>query len=232
MSVQLKVKNEHTASVDIVPDNKTPKVTIAAGSEASLGPEHLTSKSLAVLMEEGKISFVKDPATTPEQFRMGRLMVGPLIKRLGQRRLTLHSQLKSNKKSLATARDSYNNNWTATEKTVQNAKASATPTARVLDAAKFYLTSKPEEDAIAQIQADIATLEAEDLSVTGRTLQEWYADRQAKQAELEAAQKDLAAVKTQVANPLKDLITGLETASVDFAAADPATDIGSKIAPW
>jgi hypothetical protein len=101
-----------------------------------------------------------------------------------------------------------------------------------VDVVKGYLSVKPEEDAVAEVESDIADLEAEDLQATGRTLAEWYADRQALQGKLGQAKQALAAARAAVVAPLKDTTARLEAAAQAFAATDPAKDIGAKIAPW
>lgn len=233
MDPTLRIKNVDANPVDIEPDGgDTAPVTVAPNADADLGGQLLSSKSFRALMAEGKVRFIETPNPTPAQFHLARAVLPRLLRRVGGPIVSLADLLETAKESLDAKRSDYNQRHGAAKSVFQESQDTAQSADHLFRGANHFLNTKLEEATVAQVEAEIAVLESEDLGISGRTLQEWFADRDARQAELEAAQAALATASERIVAPLAGLLQEVKNAATTFAAVDPNTDIGAPLPPF
>jgi chromosome segregation ATPase len=231
MSTTLTVKNEHTDPVVITPDDGSDPVTVDARSTAELAAAYLRGRSFQQLLEQGKVRFDDTASPTPEQYRLARQVLSPIVQRLGGSALSLLGQMNAGKQVLQADAEGYNRRWSLVRESLVQAEAAEKGTEFLAEGARHYLNTTPEEEAVEEVEEAIAELEGEDLDATGRTLAEWYAERRAKEDELKAAQANLEAVRLEQAE-LQRLIEALAEAAAAFQDTDPAQDIGTQLTAW
>jgi chromosome segregation ATPase len=234
--VKIKVKNEDAAAaVKIVPDDQSPAVTLSPGEEKQLEAADLVSKSFAARLTEGKLSLVPDAESTPEQLQLARQFLPPIVALVAGRARSLRTQVQAQKTALAQKRDEYNALWENTEALLTQQQKAAVSLAKLSAAAASLLGEKQDPKAVAEARAEVKTVLDEIAAlekdpVDAVKLPAWFASREAKKAELEAAQQALEKALAQARTPQADVLSELKKLAEEFTAADPAQDIGAKIA--
>ncbi|HWM92958.1 MAG TPA: hypothetical protein VN493_19500 [Thermoanaerobaculia bacterium] len=230
---KLKIRNiDPDNPVTVEPDSGGGAVTIAAAGDKDLEARLLESKSFAALLAVGKLQFSEPVNPTKEQYLLARRVLPRLLRSLGADLVGLHSQVRTATGGLDALREKYNRSWGATHELLESAESSAKPADHLFRAVNHFLKTKPEEDEIAKVEAQLTALQKEDLAVTKRPFAVWLADFEAKKKELEQAKKRLAGAQAAWLAPLAQLKQALKDASDDFQAADPAADIGDEIPPF
>ncbi len=232
MEATLKIKNVDANPVDIEPDGGDAlPVTIAPNADADVGGQLLSGRSFRALMASGKVRFVETANPTAAQYGLARRVIPRLMQQVGGPIAALASLLAAAKDNLEDKRFDYNHRHSAAGAVIQDGKDTALSADYLYRGCNHFVNTKLEEEIVTQLEADIAVLEAEDLAVTNRTLEEWYADREARQDELEAAQKAFEVAEGSFIVPLASLKQAVKDASA-FTAADPNTDIGVSLPPF
>ncbi len=230
MEATLRVRNEDAAPIRVESDGGSVEpVVIAPSADADLGGRLLSSRSFRTLLASGKVRFIETPSPTDAQYRLARQVMPLLLKKVGGPIVALADLLGTAKESLNGKRLDYNQRHAGAVAVIQDGKDSAEAADHLYRGCNHFLNSKLEEAVVTGLEADITALEAEDLDVSGRSLQEWFAERDAKQEELQAAQAALEAAERQYVDPLAGLKQAVQEASTTFAAADPSTDVGAAL---
>lgn len=230
----LKVKNDSGDTVQVVLEDETTTIDIADGAEADLDLFFLQSESFREHFIDGNLSFIKTPLSSlsEEQQELGESILVLLLSKLSGRVLSQHGAMVNAKTSLARTRLVYNDRHEGTKSLLEAGKALGPGAENLIDAAKHFINTTTEQAAVTDIEALITAKEAEDLDALGKTLADWYAEREELQNQLEAAQAALDAATAEYTRRFDDLFAGLEEASDDMNAVDPSTDIGSEIPPF
>jgi hypothetical protein len=230
---KLKIRNiDPDNPVTVEPDSGSGKVTIPAAGDKDLEARLLESKSFAALLAAGKLQFSEPANPTKEQYLLARQVLPRLLRSLGSDLAGLHSQVRTATGGLDALRETYNRSWSTTHDLLEAAKSSAKPADHLFRAINHFLKTKPEEDEVAKIEAQLTALQKEDLAVTKRPFAVWLADFEAKKKELEQAKKRLAAAQAVWIAPLAQLKQALKDASDRFQTTDPDADIGDEIPPF
>jgi hypothetical protein len=231
---KLKVKNESTGPVEITLPDESEKVTIAAGDEADVEGGLLRTDSLRDHLLAGRVSLVKTPLNllTAQQQALGESVMIWLLGQLGGKVLSQYEATKGAKESLARTRLRYNDQHKGTRALLTQAKALGPAAQNLAGAARHFINLTAEQAAVAKIQADITAKEQEDLAALGKSLETWYAERQALAAKLQAAQAVLEAAQADYERRFQATLEALDTAAAAMAAANPAADIGAEIPPY
>ncbi len=228
----LRVRNEGAAAVTIQADTGSASETIDPNSDKPLELALLRSRSFAQLMAEGKIKLVEITSPTKEQYLLARQILPRLLRHLGGDFAELHQRMQSEIVGLEKKRRSYNRHWDKAEGAIEQAEAAKDAAHHLYRGVHHFLKTKPEQDAVDAVMAQLATLQAEDLSETGKLFEQWLEEFETKTAELELAERRLAAAEQAYVTVFASRKRALKKASDDFATADHETDIGSRIEPF
>jgi len=229
MATTIKIKNEAGKKVDVELDDKSEKKTVSADKTIELEEKYLKSASFHRFVEAGDLRFVLSDTYDDKQLGLARRTLELLINRSGRRFVELHQRALGSKKTMLALRDNYNRSWQAAEQTLKKAKEKEIPTDFLSDAVNHFLNVNPEKKTVAELEAEIKKLEKEDLAATGRTLPEWYKERQEKEAALEHAKKVLASAEQALITRYGSLLKHLREAADGLKELDPAKEIGQKI---
>ena len=156
-------------------------------------------------------------------------MLPGLLRRLGGQFVQVHGRLEASSDALSRLRETYNKSWAKTETVIIGAEGASKGADHLFRAVNHFLKVKPEEDAVAQIEGELAALQTEDLAQTGKLFAQWLAEFEAKAEELADAEKTLAVAARVYLTPYAELKQVLKDASDDFKVADHTTDIGTQI---
>ena len=134
-------------------------------------------------------------------------------------------------------RASYNKSWKVAESqfTVAQASAASWPTVRkavknlLLDTATEDPAVAAKRQEIKSLEDDIADLNKEDLTVSGRTLEQWFADRYVKEQALVKAKDDLAKLTAKNTDPLTSPVASIDGAVTALSALTKGKAIGTEI---
>lgn len=235
MATTLKVKNETGAELEI-PTVSGP-VKIAAGANADLDEKQLASKGFSDAVHAGSVSFVNVVAPTPEEVALAKKILPPLVTAMGERIGNVKGRFEKSQAEILKMRTSYNKSWKVAESQFTVAQASTTGWPAVKKAVKNLLfdtaaedpdvTAKKEE--IKDLEDEIDKLNNEDLSVSGRTLQQWFEDRNAKEQALVKAKDDLAKLTAKATDPLATPVASIDGAVTALTALTKAKALGTEI---
>lgn len=229
MEPTLKIKNEDNAQIVVAPDSGGAPVLVDAGQEAELTATHLTSRSFSDHLAAGRARFVETVNPTKEQYLLARRVLPGLLRSLGGRFVGIHGLMEDSMGALARMREAYNKSWAKTEAEIVDAEDASKGAEHLFRAVNHFLKLKPEEDALAQIEAELAALQAEDLGQTGKPFAQWLAEFQAKAEELADAEKTLAVAASVYITPHAELKQAVKNAWDAFKVADHTTDIGAEV---
>ncbi len=235
MATTLKVKNESGAELEIQTGGAP--VKIAAGAEADLTEKQLASKGFSEAVQAGTVSFVNIANPTQEQVDLARKILPALVSSLGERISNVKSRFEKSQGELLKMRTSFNKSWKVAESQFTVAQASTAGWANVRKAVKNLLfdtaTEDPEVAAkkqeIKELEDDIAELNQEDLAVSGRTLDDWFKDRNGKELALAKAKDDLSKLNVQASDPLQTPVASIDGAVTALGGLTKAKAIGAEI---
>jgi hypothetical protein len=229
MPTTLKIKNRSTGNVTVDPGPGGAPVVIAAGEAGGLAEAHLRSAAFQQELAAGHLEFDVEDAPNALQTALARKVLPALLLQLGAKLIALCEQGSRSKQELRRRREFYNVAWKLTEAVLKDSEAAADGAAALVAGLQHYGGAKLEQAAVEAANQEILKLEAEDLAETNRTLKQWYADREASQIKLKAAQAALAAAKLRHVDPYGALQKSLEKCSKSLALADPSSDIGQPV---
>lgn len=235
MATTLRVKNESGAELEIQTGGAP--VKIAAGAEAELTEKQLASKGFSEAVQAGAVSFVNIATPTQEQVELARKILPALVSSIGDRIGNVKGRFEKSQGELLKMRDSFNKSWKVAESQFTVAQASTAGWAAVRKAVKNLLFDTATEDPavtakkqeIKDLEDDIVELNNEDLAVSGRTLQEWFTDRNAKEQALTKAKDDLNKLNAQTSDPLATPVASIDGAVTALTGLTKAKAIGAEI---
>lgn len=235
MATTLRIKNETGAELEIQTGGAP--VKIAAGAQTDLTEKQLASKGFSEAVHAGSVSFVNIAAPTQEQIELGRKILPALVSSMGERIGNVKGRFEKSQGELFKMRASYNKSWKVAESqfTVAQTSTAGWPTVRkavknlLLDtvAEDPAVTAKKQE--IKSLEDDIADLNKEDLAVSGRTLEQWFADRYTKEQALIKAKDDLAKLTSKNTDPLTIPVASIDGAVTALSALTKGKAIGAEI---
>jgi hypothetical protein len=235
MATTLRVKNESGAELEIQTGGAP--VTIAAGAETDLTEKQLASKGLSEAVHAGTVSFVHIAAPTQEQVALARKILPALVSSLGERIGNVKGRFEKSQGELLKMRNSFNKSWKVAESQFNVAQASTAGWNNVRKAVKNLLfdtateppdvTAKKED--IKELEDAITELNKEDLSVSGRSLDDWFKDRNAKEQALAIAKDDLNKMIGQTSDPLATPVASIDGAVTALSGLTKAKAIGAEI---
>ena len=235
METTLRIKNE-TGTELVIKTGGAP-VKIAPAAEADLTEKQLASKGFLEAVHAGSVSFVNIEDPTEEQVDLAEKILPALVSSLGERIGNVKSRFEKSQGGLLKMRTSYNKSrqvsksqfgvaqaatagWPAVKDAVQNLLFdSATDSQEVID----------KRDEIKEIEDAIVELNNEDLSVSGRTLEQWFADRLARETALAKAKDDLAKLTAAGADPLAVIVASINGSVTALNGLTEAVAIGAEI---
>jgi hypothetical protein len=235
MPTTLKVKNETAAELQI--QTSTGPVKIAAGAQADLTENQLTSKGFADALAAGSVSFANVAKPTNEEIALARKALLPLVAATQSRAGTLKGRFDQSQKELLRLRESFNKLWKVAEAQFTQAQTSTAGWKALKNAVKNLLIDTVVEPpdvaakkkAVADLEEDIEDLKKEDLAVSGRTREQWLADRLAKEQALKEAHAELDKVSSQKADPLIAQVASIDGAVTAIGALTKDNAIGKEL---
>jgi hypothetical protein len=235
MATTLRVKNESGAELEIQTGGAP--VKIAAGAEADLTEKQLASKGFSEAVQAGSVSFVNIMAPTQEQVDLARKILPALVSSLGERIGNVKGRFEKSQGELLKMRTSFNKSWKVAESQFVVAQASTAGWPTVKKAVKNLLFDTAVEDPavtakkqeIKDLEDDIVELNKEDLAVSGRTLEEWFTDRNAKEMALTKAKDDLNKLNAQKTDLLATPVASIDGAVTALSGLTKAKAIGTEI---
>jgi len=227
---ELTVKNVSGLPVTIEHPDGTETVTFNDQEEKALTADYLLSKSFKEELAKGSFSFVTS-AITKENAELARLVFPALLEELASPILSLHASMLKSKDALAKRRSQYNTAHEVALKLLTEAGSIARAPLYLGSGASYWLTPKPEQDAV---DAALSAIEAhQKLNVPGdMTFQEWYEELERLQGAYKQAKVVLENTKAIYVEEFKMALEALTKAKDDFAAAATDPGIGSKIPSW
>jgi hypothetical protein len=238
MATTLKIRNETGSQLQI--ETGGIPVILDDGEEADLSEQQLKSLGFSKAAEAGQVSFVVVGTPSAEQIALARLILPNLVKSLGSQVSTLKGRFEKTQKDLLNLSVGYNKTWKTAETDLMLAQASAPGWPNVKDAVQALLfdTAAADPDVVAkqaEVDAIVAAIDAlnnEDLTVTGRTLEQWFVDRLEQEQLLTTAQSELAELETTTADPLVAEVNAVDANVTAVTALVKAYEIGVEIAPF
>jgi hypothetical protein len=234
----LRIKNVTDAELKI--ETGGAPVTLAANEEKELSEKDLMSRGFAKAIEAGSVSFVIPDDPGQDQIELARKVLPPLVTAMRDGIGNHKNRFEQSQRALLQLREPFNKAWKIAKAHLEVAQTSTSGWLAVKQAVQKLLLDTQEEDssvkqareAVESIEQEIDELKNEDLAATGRSLEEWFADRFAKEQALKEAQEALAKVSAEKTDPL-----AIEVASVDgtVAALTALTEdkaIGKEIAEF
>ncbi|HYP07853.1 MAG TPA: hypothetical protein VER03_16590 [Bryobacteraceae bacterium] len=231
----LNVKNNSAADVEF--ETPTGPVKIEANKDKNLGEKELTSKGFAKALDGGSLSFAQVQNPSGDVVELARRILPPLIASMRDRITNQRGRFEAVQKDLLKLRESFNKSWKVAEAQLAASQGSIAGWPAVRNAAKNLLIDTKVEDAevtqkkqaVTDIEAEIAVLNSEDLAQSGRTLDQWFADRYAKEQALTQAKDELAKVNVQKSDPLATDVASVDGAVTALGALTKAKAIGAEI---
>lgn len=226
----LTVKNITTSAVELELPDGTLR-SFAAGEEVALEQAVLESAPLAERIIEAKLKLLTPALSTlsAEEKTLGRVAVVALVRALSGRVLGTERAFKDAKANLVVTRALYNTYYGVTKPLLEAAKTISAGAKNLVEAANHFVNTDELEAAVAVVEAAIAAKEAEDLVALNKSLTDWYAEREALQADLELAQGALVFAQSDFQARWQPLFESLDTAATDMSAVNPNTDIKDPI---
>ena len=134
-------------------------------------------------------------------------------------------------------RTGYNKTWKTAETDLNLAQTGVVGWPALQKAVKELLLDTKAKDldvavkeaAVAEIEKAIDALNKEDLAATGRTLEQWFADRQAKEQQLATAKSELAAAQAKTADPLAAEVAAISAAVTAVTGLVKDQAIGKEV---
>ena len=234
----LKIKNEKGGELKI--ETGGDPVKLAAGAEADLSEKELKSQGFVKALEEGSVSFVNVAKPNKDQITLARAILPSLVKAAGGRIGNLKSRFEQSQKELLKQRDSFIKAWNVADANLTAAQKAVPGWPALQKAVKNLLLDTKVDDlevtearnAIKAIQKEIGDLKKEDLAVSGRTREVWFADRLAKEQTLKDAEAALSKVDAEKADPLAEEVATVDTAVAALAGLKKDKAIGPEIAEF
>lgn len=237
----LKIKNVTGAELEIEPGGAP--VKLAAGAEADLSDKELMSKGFVKVVEAGSVSFVNVVNPSQDQIELARKVLPSLVATMRDRIGNYKGRFEQSQRELLKLRESFNKAWKIAEAHLAVAQTSTSGWPAVKQAVKsFLLDTKPEDPSVTEKKADIAAItEAidnlknevlEPQEPSGRSREEWFADRVAKEQALKEAQAELANMSAQKADPLATEVASVDGTVVALATLTADKAIGKEIAEF
>jgi hypothetical protein len=231
----LTIKNESGANIEFATPGGV--VKLDAGASAELNETQLRSGALADALYRGKLSVTPKPNPSEAQIALAKAVLPSLVSGAGARLLQLQNRFDQAQTELQKLRTAFNKTWKVADSSLGAAKSGALGWPGLRQAVKGFIldteTEPPEiekkREALEALEQELETLKQEDLSQTGRTLEEWYADRVAKEQAIKEATAALAEVTLQKANPLVAAVDAVDARVGQISGIAPATAIGQEI---
>jgi hypothetical protein len=235
MATTLTIRNETGAALEIQTGGAP--VKIAAAAAADLTEKQLASKGFSEAVHAGSVSFVNIKAPTKEQVDLAEKILPALVSSMGERIGNVKSRFEKSQGGLLKMRTSYNKSWQVSKSQFGAAQAATAGWPAVKNAVQNLLfdtaTEAPEVTAkkgeIKEIEDAIVELNNEDLSVSGRTLEQWFADRYAMEVALTKATDDLVKLLANSSDPLATTVASINGSVTALKALTAANAIGSEI---
>ncbi|MCB9647445.1 MAG: hypothetical protein H6730_12720 [Deltaproteobacteria bacterium] len=226
----LKVENISGALLELLHDDGVQKQTFNPGDQIDLDAGFLLSPDFKVKIGQGKLQFVAPPNNPAEDaIELARQVLPVLLEDLGSEILALYATMKRSMATLERLRVEYNTAHKATKKLITDTKAFEKG-ADLLAKAAAWLTTKPEDDAVAEAQQDIIDHQAAVPGAPGPAFDAWYAALLDLQNALAAAKANQAYAASRLDYAVA--VAALRSAFTDLSALDPAVSIGSEVAPF
>lgn len=237
MATTLKIKNTTAGPLTIKTGGAGGDIELAAGEEAPLTAAQLSSKGFAAALEAGSVSFVPVATPSQEEIALAEAVLPPLVMGMRDRVRNLKDRFDRSQKDLLERRKAYNTAWKTAAAYLVQAKAAVPGWPALQAGAKnLLLDTVAESPEIAAAKAEVESLEDEidtlnneDLAATGRTLQQWFQDRQAKEVQLLEARKLLEGLNAQAAHPLVPVVAEVAGAATAINALTQNAVIGQEI---
>ena len=214
-----------TIRVDAGPET----VDVADNAEAELEERFLRSASFLDHVDKGRLRIILTQNPAAEQYKLARRIMPKLLRSSGVRIISLHDLLDRSVRAMRSLRDDYNDSHDETKASLTTADTIADVADGLSKSMEHFLNLKIEQNGLAAAQQAVTDLENEDTSAPGFDLADWFQRRQAAEADLQDAQRNLDEAAKVFDARFKVPIQKLKDAAQAFAQVDPATDIGNKL---
>jgi hypothetical protein len=232
----LTIKNDSDAPLEFTTPGGA--VSIAPGKSEDLTEKKLKSPVLADALLSGDASIVPIADPTKEgKSDLARAVLPAIVAGTGAKLAKLKTRFDQSQKELIKLRESFNKTRKQVEASLDEAQGSLSgwPGVRkavknlILDAEAEDPAVKEKKDALAALEAELKALKSEDLAATGRSLEDWYKDRVAKEQAVKDAAAALAKIAKEKANPLAGQLDALDVGVAGVQAIVKSKVIGKEI---
>lgn len=238
MEATLTIKNETGADLEIETGGVPKK--LAPGATADLSAKELQSRGFAQVLDAGKVSFVKVQKPGQDEIDLARKVLPAMVVSTRERMAKFKSSFEQSQKELLQLRESFNKAWKVAEASLGAAQSALAGWPALNKAVRNLLldtmTEDPEvtakKDAVKALEERIAALKKEEPATTGRTLEQWYADRVVREQELKEAQDALAKVSDAKADRLAADVDALDANVTALTALTKDKAIGKPLAEF
>jgi hypothetical protein len=199
-------------------------VRIEPRASKDLSEKQLKSPVLAEALRSGT-AVIARPADrfTPEQRALAKAVLPAIITSTGARLTQLRTRFDQSHQELQKLREAFNKTRRIAAENLDLVKASVEGWPGLREVAATLLLEGEEEDAavtekkkaLEDAERALEEVKNEDLAVSLRPREEWFADRVAREAAVKAAREALAKVAREKANPL---VGEIETLTAGVAA--------------
>lgn len=231
----LKIKNESGAKLEL----PTPGGVVSLDTDASadLNEKQLKSPAFADALLHGRLSITVGDTPSDEEIALAKAVLPPVVTGARARLTQLKSRFDQSQAELVKLRDAFNRTWKVAEASLGATKSGVAGwpglrdavTSLILDADEEPADIREKREALEAAQKELDTLKSEDLGETGRTLEQWYADRVAKENAVRDAAAALAKVSQEKANPLIADLTAIDARVGAIQAIKQDAAIGAEI---
>lgn len=238
-AVTLTIKNDSSSEL-VFPTASAP-IRVAAGQTAELSAAELAGDAFAEALSEEKVSFVIPQDPTTDQINLARSSLDPLVRAFDTRLRSAEEQFELARQSLRHQQEAYNQLWevgcrnfsTLSHTTGGWSALEQAVTGLVLQHRAENPEVAKKRQQVEGLEAQIKTLDQEDLAASHRSREEWFSDRHARQLELDAATKELLEAKLKVdqADSLADTLKTLRQRVPVVQARTRDEAIGQSIPP-